>query len=258
MTDLSRSRPLVGITCNIDGPSHACRRGYADAVLRAGGLPLLLPAPDPDALADADLADHTADLLARLDAVVTTGGDDPIMEPFGEPTHPAATPVHPDRQRFELAIARRLVDPAAPPVPALAVCLGMQYLALATGGTIRQHLHDELGDDAAEAHRGDRLHAVAPPPDVGPGPGNDPLADLLPAGTVNSHHHQAVGNAGACRVRLISEPDGVVEAIVFPGRPFVVGVQWHPERMPGERGAGPLGLGLFRRLVEAARGTVRP
>lgn len=220
--------PLVGITCDLaEGggtPRVQVRPAYGEAVRRAGGVPVLL-APD-----EAVVGDHGA----RCDAFIFTGGDDPATEPFGAPTHPGARLVHPMRQAYETALLRTL-ECDHPDKPLLAVCLGMQMLALVAGGALNQHLPDDTPTHAD--HWGDRRHSVRP---------SVPDAAWL-AGEVTSHHRQAVRDPGAMRTIALAH-DGVIEAIDDPRRPFVLGVQWHPERS----GEGGLGTEIFRRLVGAA------
>ena len=69
------------------------------------------------------------------------GGDDPRTEPFGEPTHPKATPVEPERQAFETALLEELQR--RPGAPVLGVCLGMQMMALHAGGKLNQKSHSD-------------------------------------------------------------------------------------------------------------------
>jgi len=229
--------PLIGITANVDERSFNVRRGYADAVLAAGGLPVLLTPPDP---AIADPITIARDVVARLEGFVFTGGADPRTEAYGEPTHPLATTVHPHRQAFEEALLRAL--DARRDTPVLGVCLGMQMMTLHAGGALHQHLPEIL--ETAPDHTEDRTHRIKI---IAPDP-------VLTAGEVNSNHHQGVrdvGGAGTLRVIGVAH-DGVIEAVRDPARPFYLGVQWHPERM----GEGLLGWGLFRALVDRARGKV--
>lgn len=221
--------PLVGITVDVEARDErvrlACAAAYADAVAAAGGTPLLLP----------PIVEHAA-LHARLfDAFVLTGGDDPVMEAFGEPTHPAARPLHPRRQRYELALLAAL--DARREAPVLGVCLGMQLMALHAGGRLDQHMPDTT--PTASGHWG-ADHTVAPAADA---PGS-----LRLEGVVRSHHRQAVRDAGAMRV-IARAPDGVIEAIDDPGRGCYFGVQWHPERTADTR----VGAAIFSRLVGAIR-----
>jgi putative glutamine amidotransferase len=225
------------------------RRSVIDAVVRAGGTPLLLPPVTSQAGAHA----------AICDAFVFTGGDDPRTEEFDPrvPTHPRATVMDQDRQRHETALLRFLRD-EAPDKPVLGICLGMQLMALVAGGELNQCLEDDTethGDHAppredAPPHpsrkregssRGDRVHSI--------------VADhtLLASGEVNSWHRQAVRSPGSMRV-IARAHDGVIEAIDDPARSFYLGVQWHPERFEevGLDQSGPLADGLFRAVVDAA------
>lgn len=220
---MSTRHPIVGITCDLFEGRARVRMTYSACVARAGGVPLLLP-PVPE------LAGAHAQMC---DALILTGGDDPIMEDFGVPTHPAATKVEPARQAHELALLKAFDARAAAPV--LGVCLGMQYMALTAGGTLDQHMPESTA--TAGDHAGERVHAI------------EPEGGELPRGRVTSHHHQAVRDAGRLRV-VARAHDGVIEAIDDPSRAFWLGVQWHPERTaePG------LGQAIFDRLIEAARG----
>ncbi len=195
---------------------------YIRAVTDAGGLPVVL-APMPALVGE---------FLRYCDAFLFTGGEDPRTEPFGQPTHPKATPVHPQRQEFETALLDALN--ARPRTPVLGVCLGMQMLALHAGGRLNQHMPDSV--PTADRHQGDRTHLI------------QPSVPIVSAGEVTSHHTQSVEDPG--RLRIVAKADdGVIEAVDDPARPFYLGVQWHPERTPFE----PLGRALFVRLVEAAR-----
>jgi len=249
-----KAAPVIGITADLVEPASAdparpsrpratVAMAYCEMIARAGGVPVVLP-PLP-ALAP----EH----VRRCDGFVLTGGDDPRTEPFGEPTHPKASPlVHPRRQEYETALLRLLDAPAeaggAGGGPVLGVCLGMQMMALVAGGSLCQHLPDEV--PTADRHAGNSVHPVrlvgdAPHPilvfgkagEAGPG-----------AGEVMSSHHQAVRSPGRLRVVAVAD-DGVIEAIDDPTRRFYLGVQWHPERTADEA----LGAGLFAKLVEAAR-----
>jgi putative glutamine amidotransferase len=224
------SAPLVGITADVElkgqAPVAMCRMSYAEAVAAAGGIPILLcPVPR-----------LAAEHVRRCQALVFTGGDDPRTEAFGAPTHPKATPLHPIRQEYELALLEALRE--RPGTPVLGICLGMQLMALHAGGTLDQRL-EEMRADAGRHF--DATHPVAP---EGAGLG------LVAPGEVWSRHRQAVSAPGRLVVAARAD-DGVIEAIVDPERAFYVGVQWHPERTEDRA----LGADLFRRLVGAAGGS---
>jgi putative glutamine amidotransferase len=225
--------PLIGITTDIVDPGQGkplkadCSMNYARCIVAAGGVPVLLPA----------IADQVPHHVRLCDAFVFSGGDDPRTEDFGVPTHPAAKPLHPERQRYELALLDAL-HKTRPGAPVLGVCLGMQLMALHAGGHLNQHLADTL--PTAADHRG--RHSIRP------SARRSTLA--LSEGSIWSNHHQAVDDPGSLAV-LAKSHDGVIEAIAGPDRPFYFGVQWHPERTDDPA----LGQGLFVSLIAAACGT---
>ncbi len=224
--------PMVGITTDVvehaNGERVFAYRPYVEAVVRAGGVPVLLP----------PVVEGVGAFVERLDGFVLTGGDDPCTEPFGEPTHAKVTRVHADRQAFETQLLEEL-ERVRPEVPVLGVCLGMQMMALVAGGKLEQYMPETCATH--EAHWGHE-HTVEP---VGGVEGKD-IGGLALRGIVHSKHKQAVADAGALTV-IASAPDGVVEAVCDPVRRFYVGVQWHPERTAD----AAVGQGVFDALVGA-------
>lgn len=235
MTARESHRPIIGITADVaeyDWLGQPRLRAqsamtYAAAVTEAGALPVIL----------APLATLAEEYVDRCDAIVLTGGDDPIMEAFGGVTHPKARTMHPKRQDFELALLRAL--DARREKPALGICLGMQLMTLHAGGRLNQCLAETLGSHAQ--HVSDASHLVRPEA------GAASICTLV--GAVASNHRQAAESAGSLRVAARSD-DGVIEAVDDPSRRFYLGVQWHPERTPDPK----LGAGVFAALVAAARG----
>ncbi len=242
------SLPLVALTADLpveSPPAYASRCAYAEALRRAGALPVILP---PPVAASPTELEHLASRYAdAFDAFVFTGGADPVTEPFGQPTHPAAKRLHPARQAFELALFAALDQPRHRDKPVLAICLGMQLMALHNQGVLNQHLPDSPHADSAPQHLDNQLH------DVLPARNDHPV--ITRAGRVASSHHQAVSDPGRLRV-VARAPDQVIEAIDDPSRAFYLGTQWHPERTPDGPESKPLGDDLFRALV--ARVKPRP
>lgn len=224
----STGATLVGITPDLiekDGTQRLiCGRGYLDAVVAAGGVPVVLH-PDTALIGE---------YLARCDAFIFTGGDDPKMEKYGYPTHPKATPVFDRRQQFEEALIEALSS-TAPDMPVLGICLGMQMMALAAGGKLDQYMPDSMPD---AAHHWNAVHQIKPE-------SQSPL-DLR--GEVFSRHKQAITDPGTLRV-LARADDEVIEAVGDHKRAFYIGIQWHAERTQ----TAALGQELFTKLVAAAR-----
>lgn len=216
------SRPIIGITLDSEPPGgyaklpwYALRENYAAAVARAGGLPLLLP-HEPE-LAEA--------YLAQITGLVVTGGAfdvDPAL--FGADTRHVTVKTKDRRTAFELAITRGARERD---LPVLGICGGEQLLNVVLGGTLIQHIPDEV--PGALPHE-------QPNPRTEPGHSVRILAGTLLRRVteaeelpVNSAHHQAVKAVGPGIVVNALAPDGVIEGIEDPRARFCIGVEWHPE-----------------------------
>lgn len=209
------NNPVIGITADISGGRCQVSCNYVNAVVRAGGVPLILPPVE-------DVHSH----LNLCQGFVLSGGDDPAMELFRKSTHPQAERINPDRQKYEMKLLELLLQ--NPEIPVLGVCLGMQLMALCTCGDLHQYLPDVLPTHAD--HWGDREHEIT---------------GELGQGSVLSNHRQAVSDPGELQVAARAH-DGVIEAVKHPYHKFFLGVQWHPERTPDPR----FGDNLFKELVK--------
>ncbi|MDJ0345276.1 gamma-glutamyl-gamma-aminobutyrate hydrolase family protein [Streptomyces sp. H10-C2] len=230
-------QPLVGVTTYLDTARWSVWETsavllpavYPRLVRSAGGIAALLPPDEPAAAAAA---------VARMDAVIVSGGPDVDPSRYGEPRHPRTGPEGRERDGWELAVLRAAIDSGT---PVLGICRGMQLLNVLYGGTLVQHLPDTVGHDG---------HAIAPgvfsDHVVTPVPGTL-LARIAPAPEkVPTYHHQAVGRLGAGLTVGAYADDGTVEAVELPGPAFALGVQWHPEMGGDQR--------LVRALLRAAAG----
>ena len=240
---MSDGLPPIGLTCTTVitteepvGPHSASPQTYVDSVTLAGGLPLLLPIVDPE---------YAAAYLARIDALVLTGGLD--VDPFQYGQEPAARLGRIDQKRdaIEIALAR---GAHAQGIPILAICRGQQLLNVAMGGTLHQHLPDAydgaLRHDQLDLHPDALSHSVCVEPD-------SRLGEIVGGENVrvNTFHHQAVDRLAEGFCITARSPDGVIEGIEDPRHPFCVAVQWHPERRLDD----PVSRSLFRAVVEAGR-----
>lgn len=221
------------------GPTllHTSSRYYVESVERAGGMPVIMPVLDPDAV------DH---LLPALAGVLLTGGGDVAPSRYGAMPVAETHSVDPMRDAFEIRLIQAAI---AADVPLLATCRGMQVLNVAMGGSLVQHVPHATGQahDHPDRWR-DAVHKVKVEPD-------SHLAEALGATevAVNSIHHQAVDRAAPGTRAVAWADDDTVEAIEVPGSPHVVAVQWHPELLED----WPEQQGLFRQLVEHAADRAR-
>ncbi len=239
---MTEERPAIGICASLiraqwsvwDQRAALLSFGYIEAIQRAGALAVMIP-PDPR------LEDTPDEVLDLIDGLILAGGHDIDPATYGASAHPATNSTVPERDRVEIALTQRAIERD---MPVLGICRGMQLMNVAMGGTLSQHLPDELGH---EHHR----------PHVGSFDGSDHRVRLtegslaaLAAGELvhntKSHHHQGVKFvAQAFEVTGYSKLDDLPEAIEVPDRRFVLGVQWHPEADEHSR--------VIRALVEGAR-----
>ena len=220
------SRPVIGICAGIEQARWGVwsqealltPRGYVDAVQRAGGMALLLPP-------DARLEEDPDDVLDLLDGLILAGGADVDPSFYGADPHPATRDTVPERDAFEIALARRALERD---LPLLGICRGMQLMNVARGGTLEQHLPDSHGH---EDHRRVSGTFDGADHDVRLEPGS--LAARAAGEELHgtkSHHHQGVDVIGeGLVVSGWSTLDELPEALELPERRFALGVQWHPE-----------------------------
>lgn len=220
------SRPVIGICTALerarwgmwDQQALLLPRSYVEAVQHAGALVVMLP---PDKL----LTEDPNEVLDLLDGLVMAGGADIDPASYGAEAHPETLDTVPERDRFEIALARAAIERD---LPLLGICRGMQLINVAYGGTLLQHLPERFGH-----HEHLRV--------AGTFDGADHDVELIEGSlaaraagethhATKSHHHQGVDRLGeGLRISGCSAIDGLPEAIEMPDRRFVLGVQWHPE-----------------------------
>lgn len=241
-------RPLIGISCRFTtdvawSPTFVgVREGYINAVLEAGGAPLLIPPQvDPATLRQ---------MYELVAGIVLPGGADIDPALYGEEPHPRLGQLEPLRDASEFPLARWAV---ADGKPLFAICRGMQVLNVALGGTLYQDIDSQYAT-TVEHEAGSKQrswttldHPVAYSP-------TSRLAELLGTteSSVNSLHHQALKDLAPGLIVVGSAPDGIIEAVEGPGDAFLLGVQCHPEQL--WQAADPRWRRVFRAFVAAAAG----
>lgn len=230
------ARPVVGVTAYVDRAAWGVwdceatvlHHTYVNCVVEAGGVPVVLP----------PYADGAGAVLGRLDALVVAGGPDVDPRHYGERPHPRTGAPAAHRDAAELTLLAGALDRD---VPLLAICRGMQLLNVVHGGTLSQHLPDEVRHARHQPRPGMfGRHPVEVAAD-------SRLARALGAtdAQVASHHHQGVARVGNGLRAVAWADDGTVEAVEDDRVSFGLGVLWHPE---ATRDAT-----LFAALTAAAR-----
>ena len=246
MTLTGPNRPRIGIPWRTSQEEVAGNlpkiQNYVEAVRLAGGEPVLLSLSHPEAL-------HLE--LGELDGFVLPGSPaDVNPAEYGASNRGRSEPPDLPREDTDRAILGHAFGEQK---PVLAICYGCQLLNVFLGGTLIQDLRTETGTTVPHRRK-----------DIQPEPPDDPRHDVrftaesqlarLAGSTqavVNSSHHQSIAMPGR-QLRITGQTtDGIVEGVEWTGDAnWVIGVQWHPERMPGDALAGR----LFSALVNAARG----
>ena len=212
-------RPIIGMTaCRGEGNVYKTNDTYVKAVIRAGGVPVLLPI--------AVRPDDCPRLLDLMDGLLIPGGIDIAPQFFGEEPVKEVTCIDRVLDEFELELIRQA---AARKKPMLAICRGLQVVNVAFGGTLWQdiptqcpqaHGHNQETESRSEAYHtvclspGSRLAAVL---------GKEELR-------TNSYHHQAVKDLAPGFSVCAQAKDGVIEGIESADG-AILAVQWHPECM---------------------------
>ena len=224
-------QPVIGITGNFGDETCKLGQGYYQSVVAAGGVPMIIP-PVEDVNTLVNTLDH-------IDALILSGGAD-INPLFGgdEPS-PRLGGINRQRDLPELMITRLAYNRQ---IPILAICRGIQTLAVALGGKVAQDISIQATiKHSQEADRAEQTHSIKI--------AEDSILRRLYGEEkiyVNSFHHQAVKETGD-KFRVVAKsPDGIIEAMESSEYKSIIGVQWHPECLDE-------GKPLFRWLVEEAK-----
>jgi putative glutamine amidotransferase len=214
---------------------------YVDAVVAAGGIPVLLP---PVGCA--------ATVLEGLGGLLLPGGGDVTPDHYGGTPHATNYDVCAERDAFELALVRVALERDGFPI--LGICRGMQILNVALGGDLVSHLPEHYGEDVA--HRTSDVKPVVHEVKID---AQSFLGDVHGETTlvVHSIHHQAVGRLGGGLRAVAWSPDGVVEAIESASH-VVMAVQWHPELDTPEHPARRVFAALVARARDYVRAVMQP
>ena len=211
--------PLIGITADLanvrwdawDRPAYVIATPIPQTVARVGGAPIIM----------APSSDNVQEFVNRLDGFIISGGLDVDPQHYGHEPHQKTKTAHPDRDKFEIMLARAVLESNK---PILGICRGMQVMNVARGGTLIQHLPD-VSNDIKHRPNGPRFleHWITTQP------GSRIHTLLGDKALVAAHHHQAVDELGDSGIATAWAEDGTVEGLEFSDHPWALGVQCHPE-----------------------------
>lgn len=213
---------------------------YAEAIIRAGGVPVLLPLTSNEAV--------TRALYEHCSAIVFAGGEDIDPARYGQKPVPETTSLSPLRDDFEWLLMQWALEDDK---PVLGICRGMQILNMIRGGSLHLHaLRDLPGvQDHYESRNRKDASFIAHTLKIDP---TSKLAHILGYDTMptNTRHHQAVKDVGEGLLATAWAEDGVIEALELPEKTFVLGIESHPEDLFAE--VEPRWISLFEAFVDAA------
>jgi putative glutamine amidotransferase len=234
--------PVIGITTRrLTLSNQSSLIGSADsyiqAILKAGGSPVLLPIPLS--------GNRLADVVKCLDGVLFIGGGDIDPELYRGEAHPSVYGVEKDRDVMEMTLVDHVMFRR---LPFLGICRGLQVINVALGGTLYADINSKVPNTLLHEASSERAADYkAHPVRILPG---TRLAGLLKAEKidVNSLHHQGIDKLGTSLTVSAIAPDGIIEGIEIQDHPFGMAVQWHPEILIKD----PPSLTIFKSFIEAA------
>lgn len=239
-------KPIIGITLDLANdnekyayakfPWYALRKNYADCVVQAGGLPIMIP-----------YSNDIDGILNIIDGFLIPGGDEDIHPRFyGEHIISDKIKTNDSRAEFEFRLTEKALERK---MPTLGICGGMQMINVVLGGSLIQHIPDCFDNGVIHEQPDPKdvpTHSIFIEP-------NSLIAELANVSElkVNSTHHQALNKLGENLFVSARASDGVIEAVESEDFKFLVGVQWHCEYLNSD-----LDRNLFKRLVEESAKTV--
>jgi putative glutamine amidotransferase len=247
---MSGYSPIIGIPCRQDTsgfypgrPVNAQNVSYIQAVMQAGGIPVLIPVEV--------VGEQLKTLAQKMDGILFTGGGDIDPTYYNQSVLvDNLADIQRERDIHELGLMQWAIGQRK---PFMAICRGIQVMNVASGGTLYQDLatqnpntirHDFYYTDD-QLPRNYIAHQVQLEP-------SSRLYQILQTDRigVNSLHHQAIQQVGPMLTPTGRADDGVVEVVEVPDHPFAIGVQWHPEDLYTEQESARK---MFAAFVDASR-----
>jgi microsomal dipeptidase-like Zn-dependent dipeptidase/gamma-glutamyl-gamma-aminobutyrate hydrolase PuuD len=210
---------LIGLSVNHKEGLSCISDAYVNAVIKAGGAPVLIPLTNDKKVLD--------EILSRIDGLILSGGGDIHPSFFGEELHPAVESVDLERDNYDLSLVRMAAEKH---IPILGICRGHQVINVAFGGSLIQDIPSQVPHSAIRHSQSEARETGTHTVNIQPG---SLLHGIMQSevALVNSFHHQAVKVVAPGFDAVASSEDGVCEAIESLEGNSILGVQWHPENM---------------------------
>ena len=229
---------LIGLSVNHKEGTSRIADAYVNAVVNAGGAPVLIPLTNDSRVLD--------EILSKIDGLILSGGGDIHASFFNESVHPSVESCDLERDSYELYVIRKAVEKQ---MPVLGICRGQQALNVALGGSLIQDIPSQLPESTIRHNQAEERHIATHDVRIDP---SSKLYQWLKQETipVNSFHHQAVKNLAPGLETAATSEDGIIEAVESTEGKSILGVQWHPENL-AIAGDDTMRT-LFRHLVSEA------
>ena len=229
---------LIGLSVNHKEGTSRIADAYVNAVVEAGGTPVLIPLITDEAVLE--------DIVSRIDGLILSGGGDIYSPLFGEELHRKVKSYDIERDRYEIALVKKAVDRQ---IPVLGICRGIQLINVAFGGNLIQDIPSQVPESTVNHNQKEAREISTHSVRIN---SNTQLYQIANAEQimVNSFHHQAIKTVAPGFEAVARAEDGVIEAIESTEEKSILGVQRHPEN--GAVAGNPLMIDTFKYIVNEA------